>query len=94
MRLSLPAGAQEALVLDNGTVGYGGGLENLITGATLTVSRGDRLLIVGPNGAGKSTLLRTLGGALRLQGGSLSHGRAVQVDPIKHTLKAPGHKYL
>jgi hypothetical protein len=36
MRLSLPAGAQEALVLENGTVGYGSGLENLITGVTLT----------------------------------------------------------
>ena len=56
-------------------MGYGGGLEPLISGADLTVRRGDRLLIVGPNGAGKSTLLRTLGGGLRLMAGQLAHGR-------------------
>ena len=81
-----PDGAKEALILENGVVGYGAGLEPLITGAGLKVSRGDRWLIVGPNGAGKSTLLRTLGGNLRLQGGTLAHGEGTRVGYFSQDL--------
>jgi ATPase subunit of ABC transporter with duplicated ATPase domains len=81
-----PDGAKEALILDNAVVGYGTGLEPLITNAAIKVSRGDRWLIVGPNGAGKSTLLRTLGGNLRLQGGTLAHGEGTRVGYFSQDL--------
>ena len=81
-----PDGAKEALILDNAVVGYGTGLEPLITNAGIKVSRGDRWLIVGPNGAGKSTLLRTLGGNLRLQGGTLAHGEGTRVGYFSQDL--------
>jgi ATP-binding cassette, subfamily F, member 3 len=81
-----PDGAKDALILDNAVVGYGTGLEPLITNAGIKVSRGDRWLIVGPNGAGKSTLLRTLGGNLRLQGGTLAHGEGTRVGYFSQDL--------
>ena len=81
-----PDGAKEALILDKAVVGYGTGLEPLITNAAIKVSRGDRWLIVGPNGAGKSTLLRTLGGNLRLQGGTLAHGEGTRVGYFSQDL--------
>ena len=81
-----PAGAREALALTDATVGYGAGLEPLIADATLTVARGDRLLIVGPNGAGKSTLLKTLAGHLRLLGGRLERGDGAVVGYFSQDL--------
>lgn len=81
-----PEGAKETLTLTGAAVGYGGGLEPLLTGVDLTVRRGDRLLIVGPNGAGKSTLLRSLGGGLRLAAGTLAHGEGARVGYFSQDL--------
>ena len=81
-----PEGAKEVLVLKDAAVGYGGGLEPLISKADLTVRRGDRLLIVGPNGAGKSTLLKTLGGGLRLMAGTVAHGEGARVGYFSQDL--------
>ena len=81
-----PEGAKETLTLTDAAVGYGGGLEPLLTGVNLTVRRGDRLLIVGPNGAGKSTLLRSLGGGLRLAAGTLAHGEGARVGYFSQDL--------
>ena len=81
-----PEGAKETLTLTDAAVGYGGGLDPLLTGVNLTVRRGDRLLIVGPNGAGKSTLLRSLGGGLRLAAGTLAHGEGARVGYFSQDL--------
>src|SRR3954467_352075 len=40
-----------------------------LAGATLTVGRGEILLLSGPNGAGKTTLLRLCAGLLALRAG-------------------------
>jgi heme exporter protein A len=43
----------------------------VLTDVSLTLGRGDVLLLVGPNGAGKTTLLRVLAGLLRPSAGTV-----------------------
>lgn len=50
------------------------GSRTLLEGLTLTVRRGERLVIAGPNGAGKSTLLQVLDGKRRPSAGSVRLG--------------------
>lgn len=45
------------------------GNTKLLDGASLTLSKGDRVAIIGPNGVGKSTLLRLIMGIEKPQGG-------------------------
>ncbi len=54
------------------------GPRTLFTGLTLTVRRGERLVIAGPNGAGKSTLLQVLDGARRPAAGLVRLGSGAQ----------------
>jgi iron complex transport system ATP-binding protein len=56
------------------TVAYGD--RQIVVGADLSVSAGERLALVGPNGAGKSTLLRALTGAVAAAQGSVALGGA------------------
>mmetsp|Transcript_13047 Transcript_13047/g.54784 ORF Transcript_13047/g.54784 Transcript_13047/m.54784 type:complete len:717 (+) Transcript_13047:70-2220(+) len=81
-----PACARECLVLENATVGYDARAAALFSGASLSVNRGDRVLVVGPNGAGKSTLLRALAGAIRCREGVLKHGQEVRVGYFSQDL--------
>ncbi|VTR40450.1 Fe(3+) ions import ATP-binding protein FbpC 2 [Serratia fonticola] len=39
----------------------------LLSAATMTLQRGERVLVVGPSGCGKSTLLRAIAGDLALR---------------------------
>ena len=55
--------------IDNITVGYDG--RPLLRNVRLGVDRGEILTLIGPNGVGKSTLLKSLGGQLRLLGGTV-----------------------
>src|SRR5664279_2456800 len=50
------------ITLDNLTIGYHG--EPLLSGVSLSVSRGSFTAILGANGSGKSTLLKTVLGLL------------------------------
>ena len=58
---------------------------NAISGATITITKGDAVAFLGPNGAGKTTLLKVIGGLLYPTEGS------VQVngyDTVKQNEKA------
>ena len=51
--------------------GFGYGGHSVFRALDLDVHRGEVLTVLGPNGCGKSTLLRCIGGALRLDAGSV-----------------------
>ena len=57
--------------------GYGG--DDIISGLSLRVMRGDRLGIVGPNGIGKTTLLKLLTGEIAADRGAIRHGVNLEV---------------
>ncbi len=47
---------------------------NALCDVTLSVGRGERLLLIGPNGAGKTSLMRVLSGLLRPSSGTVAVG--------------------
>jgi ABC-type multidrug transport system ATPase subunit len=49
----------------------------VLTDVSLSLGRGDVLLLVGPNGAGKTTLLRVLAGLLRPTAGNVNCSAAI-----------------
>jgi len=56
-----------------------GVLFRAVSGVSLTVARGEVVLIIGPNGSGKTTLLSMLGGLVRPTRGSVSvDGRSLE----------------
>ncbi|WP_291478254.1 ATP-binding cassette domain-containing protein [Corynebacterium sp.] len=57
----------------------------ILSGVTVTVSAGNRLLIVGENGAGKTTLLHTLAGERDPDAGSV--GRAGTVTLVRQDMR-------
>lgn len=55
------------------------GDNSVINDLSLSVSKGEVVVLIGPSGCGKSTLLRCLNGLEPIQGGSVSlHGEAVE----------------
>lgn len=59
---------------------YGG--KTLFTGATLTLTRGDRVGLVGPNGAGKTTLFRLILGSEEADAGKVLVERNVSLGHL------------
>ncbi len=57
------------LKLENIYAGYG--KREVIKGINLSVSRGEKLLIIGPNGSGKSTLLKVIVGEVKKSKGAI-----------------------
>jgi ABC-type cobalamin/Fe3+-siderophores transport system ATPase subunit len=55
-----------------------------LDGASLTLSKGDRVAIIGPNGVGKSTLLRLIMGIEKPQGGRVIVQNSNAVRPYRH----------
>ena len=53
-----------------------------VSGANLTVDKGDYLVIVGENGSGKSTIIRTILGLVRPQKGRVSYGDGLKKNQI------------
>lgn len=61
------------------------GRNKVVSGASLTIERGETVALLGPNGAGKSTLLEAVGGVLPVTSGILRvDGRVASV------LQTPG----
>jgi heme ABC exporter ATP-binding subunit CcmA len=66
-----------------------------LAGATLTVQRGEIVLLRGPNGAGKTTLLRVCAGLLPLargEGRVLGHDVTTDRDAIRRRVGLLGHR--
>jgi heme ABC exporter ATP-binding subunit CcmA len=66
-----------------------------LAGASLTVQRGEIVLLRGPNGAGKTTLLRVCAGLLPLARGRgvvLGHDLAVDRDAVRRRVGMLGHR--
>ncbi|KAI8926509.1 P-loop containing nucleoside triphosphate hydrolase protein [Entophlyctis helioformis] len=61
-----------ALVAIEGvTAGYAKGTPDILTGITLNIELGDRVVVVGHNGSGKSTLMEVISGMLRPRKGTI-----------------------
>lgn len=70
-----PHAGKVVLELDGLTKGFGGPV--LFEGLSLSLARGERLLVMGLNGAGKTTLLRMLAGIVSPDEGSVMPGLGV-----------------
>jgi ATPase subunit of ABC transporter with duplicated ATPase domains len=67
------------MVLELDGISKAFGENQVLTGVSLQVRRGDRLAVLGPNGIGKSTLLKILMGHLAADAGELKWGH--EADP-------------
>lgn len=75
--MSAPA---PGLTLVNGRIPFGSSMG--LAGISLTVARGERLVLVGPSGAGKTSLLRAMAGiGGMLAGQILVDGKDVTLEP-------------
>ncbi len=87
-------GVIEPVVELSGAVAVLGGFPAL-AGASITVRRGEIVLLRGPNGAGKTTLLRVCAGLLPLVRGTgtvLGCDLAAQRDEVRHRVGLLGHR--
>jgi ATPase subunit of ABC transporter with duplicated ATPase domains len=73
----MPAGSQDALVLEGLSMGFGD--EVLFEDVNLTLRDGERVVLTGPNGSGKTTLLRIIMGQLEPLAGRARLGPSVVV---------------
>jgi ABC-type multidrug transport system ATPase subunit len=55
----------------------------VLSGASLSLSRGERVIVLGENGSGKSTLLSVIAGVLEADAGTLSVCKALGFAPEK-----------
>lgn len=72
-----PKGPDKVAVLQGITKSFG--KKQVLKGAELTLSRGERVVLVGRNGAGKTTLLRIIAGVMSEDAGNMKLGRGVEV---------------
>src|SRR5262245_66000444 len=61
-----------AMTVEGLAAGYGGG--DIIRDITLSVPRGELLVVIGPNGSGKSTFIKALAGLVRARVGEVTLG--------------------
>jgi len=59
---------------------------SILTGVSLTINRGSRIVVRGPNGAGKSTLLSALSGKLKPQVGERIEGDGLALGTFTQDL--------
>ena len=80
MRVSFPPAPRsgdEVIRLSGASRSYG--TNSVLRDVDLTVTRGERVVLVGPNGAGKSTLMRLISGHDREYSGTLEYGAEVRL---------------
>ncbi len=91
-----PHSGKQVLTLEE--IGKSYGDRPVLEGFSLSLTRGDKLVIVGRNGAGKSTLMRLIAGIDRDYRGSIRYGTGVttgyfsqdiegQLDPSKQVIE-------
>ena len=73
------------LTVDKLQIAYEG--EQIISGLSFTVKKGEVLIILGPNGAGKTTLLRALQGLLPYQGSVSWNAQKISYLPPQEFLQ-------
>ena len=61
----------ERVEIELSDVGYRKSGQEILSGVSLKIRKGDFVTVIGPNGAGKSTLLKIMAGVLRPTAGSL-----------------------
>src|SRR5215213_3199273 len=67
------------LLIQAANIDYAYGGNDVLSGATFEIRRGDRLALIGANGSGKSTLFRLMAGQLRPQRGTLTVARGTRI---------------
>ncbi len=87
---------RDVLVLEAAAVGYAPHAP-LLSGLSLSIQSGERVILTGPNGLGKTTLLRSIAGELPLLSGRMRLGGSVRLgymsqeqellDPAKSALE-------
>ncbi|MBL0512895.1 ABC-F family ATP-binding cassette domain-containing protein [Aeromonas media] len=83
---SAGGGGQQVLAASELVIGHD---RALLAPLTLTLSRGEKVVIAGFNGVGKSTLLKTLAGELAPLGGGLSLAPGVKAGYFEQVLHWP-----
>jgi len=74
-------------------VSFSYGDRRVLEGVSLTVGKGEKVLVVGPNGSGKSTLLLIMAGLLKPERGRVSRCREVSFMPT-YVSDVPVGEYL
>jgi len=74
---NIPPGSQDALVLEDLSMGFGE--LTLFEDVNLTLRAGERVVLIGPNGSGKTTLLRIVIGEMSPLSGSARLGPSIKV---------------
>jgi ATP-binding cassette, subfamily F, member 3 len=67
------------MILSAGNLGVSFGADEIFTGLTFNIDRGDRTALVGVNGAGKTTLFRVLCGELQPSEGNVGTARGIRI---------------
>ncbi|TIM25434.1 MAG: ATP-binding cassette domain-containing protein, partial [Mesorhizobium sp.] len=62
--------SQRVLDVRNLEAGYEPGVP-IVRGASITVGKGEIVVVLGPNGAGKSTLIKAIAGLVPITGGTV-----------------------
>mmetsp|Transcript_136006 Transcript_136006/g.235939 ORF Transcript_136006/g.235939 Transcript_136006/m.235939 type:complete len:865 (-) Transcript_136006:849-3443(-) len=65
---------------------FGWGEKPIVTGVSLRIDKGFRIVVRGPNGAGKSTMLRALSGDLPLKSGKRREGEGLKLGFFQQDL--------
>ncbi|MBV9791015.1 MAG: ATP-binding cassette domain-containing protein [Chloroflexi bacterium] len=81
-------------VLSGGNLSKYYGADQIFSGVSFTVNRGDKIALVGTNGAGKSTLLKIIAGDEESTQGQLGMARGTRVSYLAQEAQFSGERTL